>query len=390
MQFSFKKINIESPTPTTQFGHSCQTYKLHEYHDHLYARAAGFKDGDNWIIHISLDLLCLRLDPRNELENKIRKACGDENIHIITSTTHTHYANNPQDDEYEPWLLDTIAKGVASMEYKEYENVETSYQRIHTKTLGKSRISGYESENEHLTLVKFYENGKKFFTFVITNCHPTILQATVPFFSAEYPGYILKKLEDNYPNECFSFIQGAAGDISTRFTRDGQDYDALVRLADKFYLELDALCNEDAIRKPFKLDFKEIKLPFEYDFGPIDMSNLRSDLTPRELETIKLGQEMREKYKDNIDKKGIFSVLAPYGLIAKLDFGTLKIVFVPNEIFSDYMNHIDLNEKMLVSYSNGYGPYVLPIDFPYITYEMFTDAMTKDTKLKLIETIKNI
>ena len=43
-----------------------------------------------------------------------------------------------------------------------------------------------------------------------------------------------------------------------------------------------------------------------------------------------------------------------------------------------------------MSYSNGYGPYVLPIDFEYITYEMFTVTLTRETKEKLIDILKTI
>ena len=390
MKISFKKINIASPTPTTQFGHSCQTYLVNEYHDPLYARALGIKDDDKWIIHLSMDLLCFKVEPRNELQERLRKALNNDKVNLITSTTHTHYANNPTDKEYKAWLLDQLVKEICNMEYKEYSNVETSYQRVHTKTMGKSRISGYESENEHLSLVKFYENGKKFFTIVIMNCHPTVLNATVPYFSSEYPGYLLRKLEEKYPEENFTFIQGAAGDISTRFTRDGQDYDALKRLADKFLPELYELIDKEAERKPLTLDYKEVVVDYEYDFGPIDLSNIRADLTDRELETIRLGQIQRDKYKEKIQEEGIFNVLSDVGIIGKLNLGSLAIIFFPNEIFSEYMNFVNLDEKMLVSYSNGYGPYVLPIGFPFITYEMFTDALTVKSKERIIETIKTI
>ena len=54
------------------------------------------------------------------------------------------------------------------------------------------------------------------------------------------------------------------------------------------------------------------------------------------------------------------------------------------------MNYISLDRELLVSYSNGYGPYILPIDFPYITYEMFMDTLTKETKQRLIEVLKII
>ena len=54
------------------------------------------------------------------------------------------------------------------------------------------------------------------------------------------------------------------------------------------------------------------------------------------------------------------------------------------------MDYIDLDSEILLSYSNGYGPYVLPIDFEYITYEMFTDTLTRKTKEKIIEILKTI
>lgn len=390
MEFSFKKINIESPTPTTQFGHSCQTYKLSEYHDNLYARAIGFKKDSNWIIHLSMDLLCFKLEPRNELQDYIRNYYHNNNIHLITSTTHTHYANNPTDETYKPWLLETLKKEITSMEYKTIDNVSSSFQKIHTKTLGKSRISGYESENEYLSIVKFYENDNNFLNILICNCHPTILEAHTQFFSSEYPGYILKRLEEKHPNTNFSFIQGAAGDISTRFTRDGQDYDALIRLADKFLIEVEGLLNTKCDTIPLKLNYNEVFAEYEHDLSPIDLSNLRNDLTPRELETIKFGQEVRKKYDQKIKEDGLFTILIKDAVISSLDLGCVKIKFFPNEIFSAYMDYIDLDKEMLVSYSNGYGPYVLPIDFPYITYEMFTDTLSKSCKEKLINIIKTI
>ena len=86
----------------------------------------------------------------------------------------------------------------------------------------------------------------------------------------------------------------------------------------------------------------------------------------------------------------LFGKLIKEAVIVSLDIGSVKIIFFPNEIFSHYMNYIDLDREMLVSYSNGYGPYVLPIDFEYITYEMFTDTLTRETKEKIIDILKTI
>ena len=388
MKYSFKKINIESPFPTTQCGHLSQTNELFEYHDHLYARASSFKDDNNWIIHLSMDLLAFDLASRNNLQAYLREYYKDDTIYVITSTTHTHYANSVRNPKYVEYLVDLLKKEIVLMEYKDVENITTSYQRIHSNAVGKSRISGYETNNEYLSLIRFYENDNNFFNIVYYNCHPTILQANVPYFSSEYPGYVLKKLEDNYPNVDFTYLQGAAGDISSRFVRSGQDYEALEELGNSLYKEITELMDKDVDKVEFKLEYKEVYLEYEHEFTPIDLSQIRQDLSERELETIRLGQIMRK----NLEEKNnpIFTTLIKDIIISSLNVGSVKFIFFPNEIFSEYMNYLDLDKQLLVSYSNGYGPYVLPIDFKHVTYEMFTDTLTRKTKEKIIDIFKNI
>ena len=385
MKYAFKKINIESPFPTTQCGHSSQTELIYEYKDHLYGRVVSFKDETHWIYHVSLDLLCFTLQARNELQNKIREHFKDENIIVITSATHTHYANSARNPEYVSYCIETLYKGMIAMEYKEKKEITSSFQRIHTTVTGKSRISGYETGNEFLCLLRFYEEEDNFLTILINNCHPTTLQANVPYFSAEYPGYVLRRMEETYPDENFSFIMGPAGDISSRFVRKGQDYEAMCELGEELYKAAKDLKEKEAVRKPLKLDYKEVDLHYDHEFAPIDLSDLRNDLSEREMETIKIGQEMRE----NLKTKGslIFGQLPDTVRVASLDFGSIKLIFYPNEIFSDYMNLFDLDKTYLVSYSNGYGPYILPIGFEHITYEMFIDTLSVDTKKRMIETL---
>ena len=388
MQYSFKKINIESPFPTTQCGHSCQTEKLFDYHDHLYARVTALKDENEWIIHYSFDLLAFDLEHRNELQKQLREYYQNDSIHVITSATHTHYANSVRDPEYVKYLCELLYNETIRMEYKEVNNVSTTYQRLHTNAVGKSRISGYETNNEYLCLVRFYSDNNNFLTIVYNNCHPTILQANVPYFSAEYPGYVLKKLEETYPDTDFTFFQGAAGDISSRFVRDGQDYEALMKLGNNLYNEIISLYDQTIEKTPLNIQYKEVPINYKHEFNPIDLSRIRSDLSEREMETIRLGQIERKKLESTSNM--IFGKLIEEAVIAALDLGSVKIIFFPNEIFSHYMNYIDLDREMLVSYSNGYGPYVLPIDFEYITYEMFTDTLSKESKEKIIEVLKTI
>ena len=390
MLFSFKKICIESPTPTTQAGHISQTYLLDEYHDHLYARVAGFKENGTWLIHVSLDLLSFDMKKWKKLQARIREAYGDDNIKVISSSTHTHYANKPDDEKYEPWLLDTLVEGITSMEYAEYEDVQTTYRYVPCQVVGKSRISGYETNNEFLCLLSFYSKGKNFFNWIIHNCHPTILKAETHFFSAEFPGFLLKKLEDNYDAD-FTYCSGAQGDISSRFVRDDQTYASVEKLGTNLFNEVKKLMeDEDKTYVPFKLEYKAVPFTYRHSFTPLDLSNIRSDLSQRELETIEFGKIMRERLKKRVEDNGLENSVITDMNVVKVDFGSISFVFFPNEIFSEYLNEFDLDKKMLVSYSNGYGPYVLPIGFPYVTYEMFTDTITDDCKRELIEIFRTI
>ena len=388
MKYSFKKINIEAPFPTTACGHSCQTVLMSEFKDHLFARVVGFKDETNWIIHISFDLLAFDLKHRDMLQEELRKFYQDENLHLITSATHTHYANSVRDPKYIDYLYDLLVKEIEVMEYRETGNITTSYQREYTRAVGKSRISGYETNNENLCLMRFYEDGTNFLNIVYNNCHPTTLDANTPFFSAEYPGYVLKKLEEKYKNCDFTFVQGASGDISSRFVRNGQSYADMEELALRLYSQIEDMMSKFVNKNTLALDYKEIEIPYEHEFTPIDLSNLRNDLTERELETIRIGSIEREKLKEQSNL--IFDRLASKAVVSVFNIGSVKLVFYPNEIFSAYMDYLDLDKSILISYSNGYGPYILPIDFPFITYEMFTDTLTRNTKERIIDTLRNI
>ena len=388
MKYAFKKINIEAPFPTRQCGHSCQTYELSEFHDHLFARAIGFKDENNFIIHLSMDLLAFDLKHRNLLQDYLRNYYHDDNLHLITSTTHTHYANDVRNEKYQEYLHSLLCEEIVKMEYKEVSNVETTYQRLHTTAVGKSRISGYELNNEYLCLIRFYESNNNFLNIVYYNCHPTILKADTKFFSAEYPGYVLRKLEEKCPGIDFSFMQGAAGDISSRFVRVGQTYEDVEKLGNYLLNDINNLMKQEVKKVPLNIKYNEKLIEYKHEFTPIDLSKIRNDLSDREKETIRIGQEQRLKLEKASNP--LFGKLIDEAIIASLDLNSVKIKFFPNEIFSHYMNYLDLDKEMLVSYSNGYGPYVLPIDFEYITYEMFTDTLTKDTKEKIIETLKTI
>lgn len=373
MRYGFCAFSIAAPFATRQCGHLTQTEKIDKYHDDLKGRIF-YLEKDIKVLHISLDLLGFDEKLYAEL-----KAYVGADVKLITSATHTHYGNDVSDSEYRSYLLKVIKTNIEKMTIKEYGDLYYAKVTTPFDKVGKSRISGYEAHNEYLSLIEIKDANDVLLNIVIYNCHPTILSANTPYFSSEFPGLVLKELHEHYPLEDFTYLSGAMGDISSRFVREGQDYKEVSRLAKLLVKKIESLKTQEKYQK-LTLDCKEYFLPYEHTLAPIALDEIRSDLSERELETIRYGEIMRSHIDLAKAQKG--------AKISILSLGTFKIIFYPNEIFSDYLNYININNSILVSYSNGYGPYILPVDFPYVTYEMFLDTLTKGTKERIISFLK--
>ena len=382
MQLATKKMCINAPFPTTQCGHITQTTLIDTVHDPLYARIMVLDDGSTRVCHISFDLLGFAYDQYQRLKPIIEEKFG-KNCALITSATHTHSGHDIANPKYLDWLYQTLVDGITTMELQPVDDLSFDVYQTQDETIGKSRISGYESHNELLTLIDIHSQDALKIRVIIYNCHPTVLSADIPYFSAEFPGYVMAKEEALHPDTFVTYINGACGDISTRFTRNDQSYDSVITLGDHMVETIESLVSP-IHSDPLKLTLTFDSLDYEHTFDPIDLSKVRTDLTPREYQTIEYGQIMRARLKDHPEK------LVHSGQIVTMDFNGFTIVFFSNEIFSAYMDLFDSTRNVLVSYSNGYGPYILPPEFPYLSYESFYDTLTPSTKQKLIDKFKQI
>lgn len=382
MKMVTKKVCINAPFPTTQCGHITQTNLIRDIHDPLYARIMVIDDGLTSVCHISFDLLGFPYDQYLRLKPIVKVKFGN-NCHLITSATHTHSGHDISNPDYLDWLNQTLVDAIDTMELKPVDDLSYTVYQIHDETIGKSRISGYESHNELLTRIDIHSNDALKARIIIYNCHPTVLSANVPYFSAEFPGYVMAKEETLHPDTFVTYINGACGDISTRFTRKDQTYASVELLGDHMVETIEAMV-QPIHHDKLKLNITFDTVDYEHEFGPIDVSKIRTDLSPREYQTIEYGQIIRSRLKDHPEK------LVHTGQIVTMDLNGFTIVFFSNEIFSAYMDLFDSTRNLLVSYSNGYGPYILPLEFPYLSYESFYDTLTLATKQKLIDRFKAI
>ena len=82
-----------------------------------------------------------------------------------------------------------------------------------------------------VTLLKIEAaDGRLLAALVNYGCHPTVLSGDNLLISADYPGAARSALQALYPGAVMLFANGAAGDISTRFTRRGQGFTEVERM----------------------------------------------------------------------------------------------------------------------------------------------------------------
>ncbi len=377
MKTSLFSIVINPNKPVKQYGHIQQTQEIFDVHDDLKARFIIIEDSF-YFVFISVDTLGLSLEFINELEQSI-KPLFDKEIKLCVSSTHTHYGANTNDESYSNQLKNQFIKALSNIEYKVYDNLYVSYVCVNYDEIGKSRISNHEA-NVILGLLEIYDGDQVIASIINYNTHPTILNAsTTHYFSSEFCGYVLNKLSNIYKDEFFTYTSGAMGDISTRFTRNSQDYNGVIELGNKLTDKIIELKNKIKEKHLIKLSYEETLIFANHEFIDIEIED--SSLTCRELETIEYGKIVRKNLEEN--KENLMKTIK----ISKLSFNKINMIFCPNELFSYYLNAIDTNSSMLCCYSNGYGPYMLGISQRIITYELFTDTFSNETKLAVFKQI---
>ncbi len=382
MKASFAQSDVSPKQPVKQAGFIQQKEKRSEVRDPLYVQMLGIDDGKKIIILLSADSVGMNRSIQEEIQNSLH---FDKPAEIILSCTHTHFAPDSKDPVYRAQFIRQTAEMIAHAQWHEISRPGFTFRSEFYDGLGRSRISGFPSDRILLTDIGLYDGEQQLAEIVVHNCHPTVMDGYTPFFSAEYPGQLKRMLSEAHPGRHFMFLQSCAGDISTRFTRSSQSYEAMCELAGKLYHEVECLDRTDAEIQPVsELNICRETLPVTHVFEPIDISVLPEGITEREIETIRIGSQVRADLAKRLD------TLPAEVTLTCIKAGKLCLLFCPNELFSSYLNQLASDTSMLVCYSCGYGGYVTPPGFTAITYERFTDTWSDETKRNIERTIRKL
>lgn len=384
MNISYKAIPINPIHKTTAVGFITNTLKTSKVQNDLYLYYIRFKDQIHDIVIISLDSLGVDIQVKDQITATVRQLLGPQ-VQVIISCTHTHYApsltslfglTNP-DFDYLDWLLKQLLQAINQAPSIDGD-FEVSYCHHDFNQVGQSRLSQRQSNQVYAGVLSLYHQNKRFLSFVFYNCHPTILEENPGYLSSEYPGVTLDLLRQRYPDEFFVFLQGSAGDVSTRFTRHAKTEAEMHRLAQLMAQEFDDLLTLPVLKTPLTLNFHDFMLTLHYqakELQAVDTTTLSSKEI-RELETAKTMLQKVHRHATHNPSTIIFSLVT---------LGNYKLWFHPFEMFSGYNSLIDRTSTLLIGYSQGYLSYLPTPDFQDISYESLIDITSQEDKEAIVK-----
>lgn len=391
-------------------------------HDPLYVRSLIMDDGEQTIVIISLDLLAVDRKVTEEIREDINESADIDKENIMVAATHTHAG--PDGIFKEPFFVSIstfnenlisdmrtkIKQSILSaMEKKKV--VETRVGKITVESVSANRQVKNGPVDKQLITIRFDDNtGKMISAIVNFACHPTVLDASNLLLSADYPGYAMSLIEKIKNDSIPLFLNGAAGDVSTRYVRRESSFReverignivgsyALISLETSNKIEIDKLRlgkREVAVRVrkfPSDEEISQMVSRAEAMYSAL----IESKASIADLRKVFVICESLKNIRKYIEKLRALEGKTIEIEVQAFAFGDkVAIVGVPGEIFTEIGMKIKESspfETTIVSgYTNGYIGYIpTPEAYESLSYESTVTIIEKESCKKIYEEAVNL
>ena len=378
VRIGFSKTDI-TPHPGTELGGYAGYRPSSGVHDPLYCKAIVLDQGGVRYALVVLDLLCVD----EALYLRIAHAVAELGIgkeRLIVSAIHTHASPrgvipgegelktvNSSSAPKDPAFLDYIQKvieasfGACRQAAEALEGFQVRAARGPLPQVGSERHTGAAPKGL-LTVVQCRTDSGKLLTVYNFPCHPTVMSAANLQVSADFAAGI----EELLGGDMAVFVNGAAGDISTRFTRRESSFEECRRMAAIAAEQIGKVIGAAAFAPP----------------EPLSGIHTTVTLRPRQVETPEAAEkrleELTTRWKaaeaegtDPATVRTLKSYAEGAGLnlqfaktmgdlrqlhlpVTVFRFCGLDFTTVPGELFSE----LQPEDTSVIGYANGYYRYI--------------------------------
>ncbi len=409
--FSYKII---TPPAGMELGGYAKQRKCDAVHDELFCKCVVLQQQGVKFVLLALDLLCVDVSLYDGICNELEKR-GVKHQNIIISAIHSHSAprgivpekgelkdinrqNIPDDDIYEPYILNIIKNTVEA-----YDIAVSSLEKFKIRTaqddsfnIGSERHNGKNAKGTFTVIDFLTESGKRLVVYNFP-CHPTVMNADNLSVSADFVADIQGLLRVDMS----VFINGAAGDISTRFTRRESSFEECNRLAKLIKDKINQLISGEKYELPTQLKGKQEiitlcarKVESETD-AKKRLEKLNDDLktavqAKKDEKTLRILRSYVEGAGTNLKfAQSMKNIKLLHLSVTAFIFAGIKFISLPAELFSS----LTPNDENIVflCYSNGYYRYICDEDaYSKNYYEALGSIIEKGEGEKFINKAINV
>lgn len=216
---------ITPPVGSEMSGFIARNSGMLGIHDHLYARAMIWSNGNDTsrVVLLTLDLIGLDLLQVETIRQRIAARTAIPQEQIAVTTTHTHGGPSVMDGRlgghvdhrYLDFMLQT-ATDVVEEAAKKLVPVTARFSIGSESTVGKNRRDLDGIIDPDVPVVRFDAlDGRVHAILLSYACHPVTMGADNYLATADYPGYTVRALEAVYPGAHLQFATGCCGQINT-------------------------------------------------------------------------------------------------------------------------------------------------------------------------------
>jgi neutral ceramidase len=328
--------------------------------DPITARLLFLASGKDKLLFITLDWVNIDGRWARELREAVEKRTGIAGERIVVVATHTHSGpevlNSPEigEGEQSAYFSDVCKRIVGAV-----AGLVDSARDVEA-FLGSTRVTGIGAhrndpklpvDNELSCLTLRASDGADVCRLVVYGCHPTLLGPENLLFSADWVGRGLAEVDRRWGGTSL-FINGAAGDVSTRFVRKARGAYELQKYAAIFSDAVGRARNGSAPLPDARIGTKTIHVPVSYRELP-DPEQAQQALITVERRIIE-GRERNQAYGEirrleSIREAAIVSffltsaggfekifgarpMIAPVSMVR---IGSADMVLLPGEVMSE-------------------------------------------------------
>ena len=388
-------------------------------HDELHTRVLLLEKDAQFFLIVQNELLAVDYAFSDRVKDIAAKYGISNRDNVFVGTTHTHSgpksilqsvegldADSAQGvlGKYDSEMCEkmfSVIENCISKAKKNLSPCSMNYNFAQVEGVGENRNHKSLPCDKTLLAMEFIrEDGKKLLLYHYS-CHPTVLNAKNTLYTADWPYGVTKSAEGSV-YDMTMFINGSAGDISTRFTRSAPTFEEAERIGELLYdyinKALDNPVHEeiDAVGS-LSFTFQMALKPFE----SVEVEEQRLEKYLKELQEAKSRGETALRLYESKVEGAVFSLQRAKAFSdekeMELTLQILKLndfvfVFLPNELFCALSLPIreEFGEKVLFcSYFTSCQGYICDtVAYDNETYEAMTSPFERGEGEKLMEKTK--